>query len=222
MERRSLLAVFALAVLIAAAVAAWRWWMPRSEPDAEPARASAPAPPAPAAAPEPVPTAPAPEVAAQEPIGEPDLPGESWTGVDLDEVRAALPENLYWETAAPTQDPRLLREREEEKERRNVLYGKVLSGTGTDAEILAYFEQRQRLSTDYIQFTDYVLEHYEARLSEQDLELVHLARRLHLARLQEIPRRLQEARDRKRAQDAAREAWLADEAEFGSEPPNEQ
>ncbi len=219
MDRRALLASLALALLIGAGVAAWLWRMPAPDPVAErPATAADPAAPAPGGA-EPDPP---PGPAASAARAEADLPEPLWAEVDLEEVRAALPENLYWQTAAPTRDERVLREREEEKARRNDLYGKVLSGTGTEEEIRAYFEQRQRLSGDYIQFTDYLLEHQLGRLTEQDQELLHLARRLHLARLQEIPRRLQEALERKRAQDAAREAWLAEEAEFDPEPANER
>jgi hypothetical protein len=216
MDRRALLACLTLALLLGISVAAWRWLTPAARYDSPPPPAGAPAP-TPPGGPEPE-APPAPEAGASEADAALDLVGRSWVGVDLEEVRAALPENLYWEKAAPTQDERGLREREEDKARRNDLYGKVLSGTGSEEEIRAYFEERQRLSTDYIQFVDYVLEHYEDRLPEQDLGLLHLARKLHLARLQEVPRRLQEAFDRKRAQDAARAAWLEDEAAFDTDP----
>jgi hypothetical protein len=221
MDRRPLLASFALAVLLGIGVAAWRWLAPAATYDASPSTPPADA----AAVPPPGGSAseasPPLEAGSADADAAPDLVGRSWVGVDLEEVRAALPENLYWEKAAPTLDERLVRQREEDKARRNELYGKVLSGTGSEEEIRAYFEERQRLSTDYIQFVDYLLEHYEDRLPEQDLGLLHLARKLHLARLQEIPRRLQGAFDRKRAQDAARAAWLADEEAFDADPPPE-
>jgi hypothetical protein len=125
-----------------------------------------------------------------------------------------MPDNLYWQMAAPSDDLRVEREREEERDRWNVEYGKVLSGTGTEAEIQAYFAHRQRLSADYVQFVSYVLERHGEDLPEQDVGLLELARKLHLARLDEIPRKTQEAIDRKHQQDAAREAWLREEAEF--------
>jgi hypothetical protein len=134
--------------------------------------------------------------------------------VDLEEVRAALPENLYWQSFAPTSDPALLEEREREKAFRNEQYGKILSGTGSDAEILDYYDHRMRASTDYIQFVDHLLEHYGSDLTDQDLTLLHVAKRLHQARLEEIPRRIQEARERKAQQDEARRAWLEQEREF--------
>jgi hypothetical protein len=130
-----------------------------------------------------------------------------------------MPDNLYWRVALPTQDERVLREREDERARWNVEYGKVLSGNASEEEIHAYYAHRQRLSADYVEFTSYVLEHHGDELSEQDVELLELARRLHLARLEEYPRQTQAALERKLEQDRAREAWLADEAEFGTKSP---
>jgi hypothetical protein len=183
-----------------------------------PAQRAAPPPAPPAAEPE----APAPEPAAAQPAApaapapapEEPLPALGLAGVDLEEVRAALPDNLYWRTSAPTDDPALLEEREREKAFWNEQYGKVLSGTGTDQEILAYYDHRMRGSTDYIQFVDHLLEHYGSDLSDQDQTLLHLAKRLHQARLEEIPRRLQQARERKAEQDEARRKWLEEERAF--------
>jgi hypothetical protein len=203
-----------LAIAVALAAAALWWRRPAPVSPAAPETA-APAPAAPVPAPE-VPGAPeaAAPPAAEGPGDAAALSADAWAAVDLEEIRTNLPENLYWQTFAPTRDERLLREREEDEARWNDLYGKVLSGTGTEQEIREFYEHRQRLSSDSIQFVDYVLERHGAQLPEQGLELLHIARRLHLARLQEIPRRLQEALERKRAQDAAREAWLAEQAEF--------
>lgn len=142
--------------------------------------------------------------------------GGAWAVVDLDAIRSALPDNLYWKMAMPTQEPRVLEERDEERARWNDEYGKVLSGQATEEEIRAYYAHRYRLSTDYVEFVSYVLDHHEDHLPDQDVGLLHLARRLHLARLQEVPRKIEEALERKRAHDAAREAWLAEERAFQS------
>jgi hypothetical protein len=139
----------------------------------------------------------------------------SWQNVDLDEVRKALPDNLYWQLSAPTKDPQVVEWREAERDRWNTEYGKVLSGTGSEEEIRAYYDYRARLSSDYVEFATYLLDHYGDQLPDQDVGLLKLARRLHLARLEEIPRKVEEALERKHQQDAAREAWLADQAEFG-------
>ena len=130
-----------------------------------------------------------------------------------------MPDNLYWQVAMPTQDARVLQEREDERARWNVEYGKVLSGNASEEEIKAYYAHRQRLSADYVEFTSYVLDQHGDELSEQDVELLELARRLHLARLEEYPRQTQVALERKLEQDRARQAWLADEAEFGAMSP---
>jgi hypothetical protein len=137
-----------------------------------------------------------------------------WGIVDMEEVRRALPNNLYWQTASPTENVREQQQREEDQARWNVEYGKVLSGTGTEEEVRAYYAHRQRVSADYVEFVGYLLDHYADQLPEQDIGLLELARKLHLARLEEYPRKLQESLERKRAQDEARAKWLADEAEF--------
>jgi hypothetical protein len=95
----------------------------------------------------------------------------------------------------------------------------MLSGTGSEAEIRAYFDQRARLSGDYVEFITYLLDHHQATLPERDVGLLQLARRLHLARLEEIPRRMDEALQRKREQDEARARWRAEEDAFRAGGP---
>jgi hypothetical protein len=220
--KRALFALLLLAAGVAAGVATWRL-VARPAPAPAAALAARPAPP-PSAAAAPLAEAP-PEAAETAPAAElPDEPaaedlGGSWEFVDLEEVRQAMPHNLYWEQAMPTDNERVLRQREEDRARWNVEYGKVLSGNATEAEIEAYFAHRQRLSADYVEFVSYVLDHYQDEIPERDVGLLELARRLHLARLEEIPKRIQEATLRKQQQDAAREAWLADEADFESADP---
>ena len=215
----------AIAALAVACAVAWLWL---ARTPAAPEQSPAPIEVAEAPASE------APEASAAEPESElhpPLVPeGEGavdepppFASIDLEAVRAALPDNLYWETAAPTQDPRLLGDRERARTHWNDQYGKLLSGTGTEEEIRAFFDHRMQISSDYVRFVDWVIEHQGEGLSEQDLSLLHIAKRLHLARLEEVPRRMQEALDRKAKQDAAREAWLAEQREFegggGEAPP---
>jgi len=143
--------------------------------------------------------------------------GGTWNNFDMNAVRAALPDNIYWKMSEPTKDEQAIEERERERARWNVEYGKVLSGTGTDEEIRAYYDNKSRISADYIEFSTYLLDHYESELPDRDVALLQLARRLHQARLEEVPRKLEEAFERKRAQDAARAAWLADEKAFNQD-----
>ena len=138
----------------------------------------------------------------------------SWAEVDLEAVRAAMPHNLYWTMSVPTKDPEVLREREEERARWNVEYGKVLSNTATAQEIDAYYAHRRRLSTDYVEFAGYLLAEYRDKLPKRDVGLLKLAVDMHLARLEEIPRQIAEAHERRTAHDAARRAWLEDQQAF--------
>jgi hypothetical protein len=140
-----------------------------------------------------------------------------WSSVDLEAARRALPDNLYWEMGAPTQDPEVLEARARERARWNEAYGQVLSGNASEEEIHAYFAHRQRLSSDYLAFASHLLDRYRDVLPEQDVGLLELTVRMHHTRLQEVPRRLAEALERKQRQDALREAWLRDEARFA--PP---
>jgi hypothetical protein len=209
-SRRALVLLLLAVVIVAAGIAAWRVLDRAPEPATpSPSAGASPPPAAEPAAPE----APPPAERPGAPEPSPELP-LGLGAVDLEEVRAALPDNLYWQTAAPSDDPAVLEAREREKAFRNEQYGKILSGTGTDAEILDYYDYRMRASTDYVQFADYLLEHYGSDLTDQDQTLLHVAKRLHLARLEEIPRRMQEARERKAAQDEARRAWLEEERAF--------
>jgi hypothetical protein len=216
-----------LLIALIAAIAAILWFRWQAGAPAQPAPAGAPGPAgeAPTRGPTVEPVVPgspkAPEGSGSEPAPESD-PGDlasAWESVDLDEIRRAMPENTFWRMSAPTQDERVIREREEERARWNAEYGKVLSGNASEAEIRAYYAHRQRLSADYVEFTSYVLDHHGDDLSDQDIGLFELARRLHLARLAEYPKQTQEAFERKAKQDEARAAWLADEAEFGAMAP---
>jgi hypothetical protein len=145
-------------------------------------------------------------------------PGQAgWDAVDLEAVRAAMPDNIYWTMSAPTDNPAVLQEREEERERWNTEYGKVLSNTATPEEIDAYYAHRQRLSNDYIEFGVYLLEHYGEDLPRQDVGLLKVAIELHVARLEEIPRQIMEAHERAAAHDAARRAWLEGQKAFEGE-----
>lgn len=217
----------AAAFVVAAIAVAW-WFVPgakESRPAPDPQRpvetgsvGDRVAPAREVRLPESLPSAAGPDVPPFEPG--PNFENESiqaaWSAVDMEEVRRALPGNLYWTLSMPTQDPKVEEERKTERDRWNVEYGKILSGTGTAEEITAYYDQRARLSSDYIEFTTYLIDHYGKTLSERDVGLLELARRLHAARLEEIPRKIEEAMERKRQQDEARAAWLADEAQFKS------
>lgn len=231
MRRRSfhlvLIGLVVLPLILAALVGMWMG-LNRSEspPSADqsptaslpPARKSA-APPTPADAP----SHDAPEQdAAEDAAAEPSAPADpldtfdagGWEAVDLDRVRAALPGNLYWTLSAPTKDAAIIEARRAERDRWNVEYGKVLSNTATAEEVDAYYLQRKRLSSDYIEFATHLLVNYGTKLPKRDVGLLKLAVDMHLTRLQEIPGQLAEAHERRIAHDAARRAWLEDQKAF--------
>lgn len=196
-----------------------------------------------AAAPEPPEAATGAPSREQDPAGSPAAPGEdladspeptgfdpsessqdafamAWAQVDLDAVRAALPDNLYWTTSVPAQDPQVIEARAQERARWNEAWGKVLSNTATPEEIHAYYAHRQRVSEDAIAFANYLLNHYSAVIPERDQGLLDLAVRLHLARLEEIPRQITDALSRAEAHAASRAAWLEQQAAFAAGAPD--
>jgi hypothetical protein len=149
-------------------------------------------------------------------------PEGAWASVDLDAIRAALPDNLYWKMAVPTKDPAVLREREDERARWNVEYGKVLSNTATAEEIDAYYAERQRLSEDYLEFIVYLLSNYGYQIPRRDVAALKLAAEMHHARLEEIPRQITEAHERREAHDAARRVWLEEQKAFDGDSADAQ
>jgi hypothetical protein len=127
--------------------------------------------------------------------------------VDLERIRAQIPGNLYWTTQAPTTDPEVRRQREEAFAGWNRLYGRVLSGTATNAEIRSYFDHRRQVSEDSIEFAELLLADYGRELPDRDRGLLELAVDMHRTRLAELPREEEEARARKAEQDRRRAAW---------------
>jgi hypothetical protein len=152
---------------------------PRPPPDPRPLPAGAPLPPAP-----------------QE---------MSWDGVDLQEVRSALPDNLYWELGQPTDDPEILALRQADAEARNVLFGAVQSGNATEQEIHTYYAEREQISRDYVAFAEYVLVHHGEKLAERDRGLLELAREMNEKRLAQLPIELERALARKVQQELTSE-----------------
>ncbi|HWN70420.1 MAG TPA: hypothetical protein VNM90_22425 [Haliangium sp.] len=127
--------------------------------------------------------------------------------VDLERVRARIPNNLYWLMGAPTKDPQALQARAEAEQRWNQLFGKVQSGTASEEEIQRYYDHRRQLSQDYIEMARLVLQEYASELPERDRGLYELSIEMHAARLAEIPRQIEDALARKQDQDRRREEW---------------
>jgi hypothetical protein len=129
--------------------------------------------------------------------------------LDLDALRERLPDNLYWRFGAPTSNPQVLAERAEHDRRMQESLGRINSGTASEKEIRAYFDEQRQLSEDYLAFVKEVLTDHGDELSEEERGLYELAGRMHAARLKELDRRIQDALARKRLQDERRAAWRA-------------
>ncbi len=125
----------------------------------------------------------------------------------LEELRARLPDNLYWKLDAPTQDPRVLQQRAEERRKWNELLGKVQAGEASEEEIHRYYDHRRQRSEDHIEVATLMLTEYGERLSESERGLIELSIRMHRDRLKEVPRQTEEALARKQLQDKRREEW---------------
>ncbi len=129
--------------------------------------------------------------------------------IDLDGLRAEMPDNLYWKMLAPTTDPALTSFREREKKKWNDEYGKVLSNTATVNEIQAYYAYRKKLSEDYILFAQRLLDRYGDQLSEREEGLIKLGLELHVERIKQTPADLRRALEHKAAYETKKRDWQA-------------
>lgn len=123
----------------------------------------------------------------------PDLAAEA-TGhaepypVNLDALRARLPDNRYWALGAPTSDPAIARVRAERARRDNAAFGRIQANEATPEEIRAYYAERRAISKDYLELAQLVLAEQGDRLPERDRGIFALSATLHRARLQQIDR----------------------------------
>jgi len=149
----------------------------------------------------------------EEPV--PYIPNLVWGEIDLREAQAVMPDNLYWKWGAPTSDPDELAAREEEERRRNEEYGRVLSGDANEEEVDAYYDYRERLSTDYLEFAQWMRNRYADTLSEEFRGLLDLSIKLHAARLAQIPLDRERSLEHSRTQAEVRADWQRQQEEFG-------
>jgi hypothetical protein len=127
--------------------------------------------------------------------------------LDFDALRRRTPESLYWLMAAPTDDPAVLEARAQAREERNRQYGKVVSNTATVEEIRDYYAYRRKLSEDYIEMLQLIMDEHGDELSERDAGLFELTIAMHTERLAEIPSKLDDALQRKAEYDRVKAEW---------------
>ncbi len=143
----------------------------------------------------------------------------AWHQIDLDSARSALPDNLFWTLAMPTDDPELLEARRQTRERWDRQFGQIQANTASEEDIQDYFAEREAISQDYVEIAGYLLEHYSEVLPERDIGMLGLARELHLERLAGYDRQQVEAQARRQAHAEVREQWLRDQALLDSATP---
>lgn len=149
----------------------------------------------------------------------PYIEGLVWGEIDLREAQAVMPDNLYWKEGAPTKDPAVLEAREQEKKKRNEEYGRVLAGDANAEEVDAYYDYRERLSSDYLEFSEWMKNRYGEKISDEFLGMLELSIKLHKARLAQIPQDREDALARSREREKIREDWRREQEEFN--PPAE-
>lgn len=118
--------------------------------------------------------------------------------VDLDDLRARIPNNLYWQLGVPTDDPEVAKMRAARAERNNTIFGRTQSGEASEAEIRAYYAEQRRMSEDYLELSLLVLSEKRDQLPERDRGMFELSVQLHRARIAQSERDLADALARRR------------------------
>jgi hypothetical protein len=144
----------------------------------------------------------------QRPVAESAQDPSTEYPVKMDELRASMPGNLYWELEAPTKDPRVLQQRAETLRKWNEIFGKVQSGDATEEEIHRYYDYRRKVSEDSLAVANRILSESGDKLPERDRGLLELSIQMHQDRLKEVPRQTEESLARKQLQDQRREEWI--------------
>jgi hypothetical protein len=146
------------------------------------------------------------------------IEGLVWGDIDLREAKELMPDNLYWQLGSPTKDPAVLEAREQEKNRRNEEYGKVLAGDASEDDVRAYYDYRKRVSSDYLEFAEFMNRRFRNSLSDEFKGLLDLSMQMHSSRLQQIPADLAEALERAREHARIRDEWQKEQKEFDDAP----
>jgi len=125
---------------------------------------------------------------------DPGIPSETFGGsqasypLDLQKLRSQIPDNRYWQLDAPTTDVEVAKERAEKAKARNTMFGRIQANEASAEEIRAYYEERRRVSKDYLELALMVLDGRAGEASERDRGLFELTANLHRARLEQIDR----------------------------------
>jgi hypothetical protein len=121
--------------------------------------------------------------AAAEPIGS----AQAYP-VQLDALRAQIPNNRYWAMGAPTSDVAVAKVRAARAEQDNRELGRITANEASPEEIRAYYTERRAISKDYLELAELVLKQLGDTLPDRDRGMFELSANLHRARLQQIER----------------------------------
>jgi hypothetical protein len=108
--------------------------------------------------------------------------------VQLDALRAQIPNNRYWAMGAPTSDVAVAKVRAARAEQDNRELGRITANEASPEEIRAYYTERRAISKDYLELAELVLKQLGDTLPERDRGMFELSANLHRARLQQIER----------------------------------
>ncbi|KZZ43687.1 hypothetical protein A3765_04810 [Oleiphilus sp. HI0130] len=139
-----------------------------------------------------------------------DAKAEAWAKVDLDGIRDAIPNNLFWMMSAPTTDETVLAEREAKREALKVIETKMMARRATEQEIRDYYSYQTKLSEDYVIALTEIINRYGHVIPDEDYSGQALARTLHLSKLQEMPSKLTQALEQRQQFLSERAEWMAD------------
>ena len=135
--------------------------------------------------------------------------------IDLREARELMPDNLYWQRGAPTKDPEVLAARDEERRKRNEEYGRVLAGDANEDEVKAYYDYKKRLSSDYLEFAEFMARRHRNAENKEFVGMLDLATKMHAEKLKQLDAELEAALALSRQRQKAREDWQRQKEEFG-------
>lgn len=108
--------------------------------------------------------------------------------IQLERLRAKIPENRYWELDAPTSDVEVAKQRAAKAKARNDLLGRITANEASPDEVRAYYDERRRISKDYLELALRVLNGEAGEVSERDRGMFELTANLHRARLKQADR----------------------------------
>lgn len=108
--------------------------------------------------------------------------------IQLERLRGKIPDNRYWELDAPTSDVEVAKARAAKAKARNDLLGRITANEASPEEVRAYYEERRRISNDYLELALRVLNGEAGEVSERDRGMFELTANLHRARLKQVDR----------------------------------